>query len=237
MTAINNFDQSSTGTDIEFNAFYDCMQGRDNFSEHMTQYEYNGKDYWVYNPVVDLPTPEPEWKFKKELSNRELLIKLFEFSSYADYRAFKNYFFDDCHWRFLTVNDFYDVFNDLLDQEFYHWQVLDEVRSLDFITVNYEIISTQGYSQGDYCEVIIVNQEVTKELRNWIDHLFWDAPIWGELTIDGSEFYVTDYHEQYAPWDKDDFMEAFIAIEGDGFTEDQLEQVRELLPSDLETVG
>ena len=84
-----------------------------------------------------------------------------------------------------------------------------------FFEVNYDIIETRGYNQGDYAEVIYVVQD------NWTDkdiksveedshHLLWDCPVYGKADInDDYEIYFDEYMDNRYKWDRDQFIETF----------------------------
>jgi hypothetical protein len=76
------------------------------------------------------------------------------------------------------------------------------------ITKNYILIETRGYSQGDYAEVIIpidllrecwgTNKDIKDEdlvSQQYIDNIFWDAPIWGRIEISASQDYTFELYE------------------------------------------
>ena len=68
--------------------------------------------------------------------------------------------------------------------------VLDEI-GISY-TSNYLRMSTRGYSQGDYAEILINTADYKKEIghdffeadyQKWFDHYFWDSQIFGTINI------------------------------------------------------
>ena len=72
-----------------------------------------------------------------------------------------------------------------------------------------EIYETCGYSQGDYAYVVLFDKDVTDKKRNEevkqdIDHAFWDVPIYCRLAFgDGSDF-LADSVDRYE-YDKEKY--------------------------------
>jgi hypothetical protein len=69
-------------------------------------------------------------------------------------------------------------------------EVLDELGIA--YTSNYLRMSTRGYSQGDYAEILVNIAEYKKivgaefeedEYQKWFDHYFWDSPIYGTIEV------------------------------------------------------
>jgi hypothetical protein len=51
---------------------------------------------------------------------------------------------------------------------------------------------TRGYSQGDYADVYVLKDNDFEGMQQHIDHLFWDSPISGRVTIKNTEWYLYD---------------------------------------------
>ena len=79
-----------------------------------------------------------------------------------------------------------------------NYENIEELRSqLDELgithTSNYLRMSTRGYSQGDYGEILVNVKEMKDEIgsnfvenqyQKWFDHYFWDSPIGGTISIE-----------------------------------------------------
>ena len=104
-------------------------------------------------------------------------------------------------------------------------------------------LTTTGYSQGDYAEVIIPRevlielghtdptQEIADSFQEHINHLFWDAPLFCKLEInDEDEFYFTDYMEDTYDYDKGQMLD----IADEHLLPKWPEEAREIIRSFLE---
>ena len=87
-------------------------------------------------------------------------------------------------------------------------------------TRDYDTITLTGYSQGDYATVIVPTETLTEAwgttpdlntLKQSLHNLFYDAPLYFLLTVDGEEHH---HHPEFWPddykYDKDDFINAFM---------------------------
>ena len=107
-------------------------------------------------------------------------------------------------WNYYTKTELRSLNKDELIELFEDYmQYMDLEEASDFaseqnvtlIIDGYEIMSTRGYSQGDYAEVIISNEMAgVKGIQQMIDHFFWDAPISYQITVGDDEDvgYVVD---------------------------------------------
>ncbi len=142
------------------------------------------------------------------------------------------------------VNSMYDrMYDFVIDYAVDQYIEYDEDADADDIAYQFsalvplssqnEVIETRGYSQGDYAQVIIPVKELAKVwgrpeekvmdgMQTEIDHLFWDAPIYARVEINGEEFdYIdivvgADYYDSWdgrnhkPAYDKQLFIDAII---------------------------
>jgi hypothetical protein len=67
-------------------------------------------------------------------------------------------------------------------------------------SVKYDLITTRGYSQGDYAEVIVPHavfkvwgsKPSDQSMQKMIDNYFWDAPLVGTITVNNDEHYIDE---------------------------------------------
>ena len=92
------------------------------------------------------------------------------------------------------------------------------------------VIKLRGYSQGDFAIVKTTKENDTPEYRKYLDHIFWDAPIFAHVCIVGAdeEWYIDgNYDDIY-----DSSREAFDkALEKTDMHEDIKARVQKLLGS------
>lgn len=83
-----------------------------------------------------------------------------------------------------------------------------------YFVIPVEIYETRGYCQGDYAYVVLFDKDVTDKKRNEevkqdIDHVFWDVPIYCRLAFgDGSDF-IADNVDRYQ-YDKEEYAQDLL---------------------------
>ena len=59
------------------------------------------------------------------------------------------------------------------------------------------VIELRGYSQGDFAIVKTTKDNYTPEYRKYLNHIFWDAPVYAHIDICGNdvdqEFYISEH--------------------------------------------
>ena len=151
-------------------------------------------------------------------------------------------------WGEYSLDDFFFVQN---TQEFrkafeedYH-EITDE--NMDDLVKNYSLdadfpwveekypsIEVRGYSQWDYAKVYYnpecLNERFwAKEFREYLHHLFYDAPVYCRLQIDGEELYFDEYMKNTYEYDKDDILH----IARDNIKHDKKEYILQWLGDNL----
>jgi len=148
--------------------------------------------------------------------------------------------------------------DEILDQT--NFNDIDDLEGELSITKKYLTIITRGYSQGDYAKVIIPTKLLrdcwgsTKEVKNedlvtkeYIDNLFWDAPISGMIEIfceNGQDYefelYEIDDIPEYLnyPQDIDYINEKIVDFVGKKFKnvpakENIIKAIKTALPSEI----
>lgn len=228
MTTRNNFDQSSSGLNIECTCFYDTdrshMDFKDNFEvlQH-SSYRTSSVLYYIDNGNVPVPGHD-EIKFTVKGERSAKIKKLVELSYFEE---------DEIQtWDDDTINqeilNYYEV--NLID---YAQDKLDIIDGLEFVpTKNLVVISSSGYSQGDYSTIIYCPDDLEKawgnkpdenQIQKMVNHYLWDAPIYARCEIDGKEYNIWDMpgYDDYE-WDRDKFID-WIAKES-GIDKEKFEE-------------
>lgn len=189
---MNNYDSSSQGDNIEFNAFYDYNLGQQfyrMFEEDNLRISI-GRD----NSLFLIGDYEKPYYKKAELlakSKNELfkLCNQYELLSYSielnDYK--KSEYIADLSR--ITIKRYYEW---LVSE--YNWH-----RIRDNITHDYYV--SNGYSQGDSVYIVSIDKPIDKLMRNYINNVLWDLPIAINATINDVEFYDDDFIDDYYQWD------------------------------------
>lgn len=150
----NNYDHSSTGTDIEFYGRYDGELSELDFRQNFT---LAFEDTYFYTDWGMNTTPEvigDIFKIKKGLKKKDLSC-----FGYGD----------------ETRKELED---DILSQPIKSYPDYEDILELK---KDFKIIKTTGYCQGDVASVILHKKDdISKED---IDNLFWDCPICANFTI------------------------------------------------------
>lgn len=206
--SINNFDKSSNGTDLELVCFYDTEMAQTYFEdciEIIQHGNYSRHTIAKYNQCGET------WELSAEInpdSYRELTgLVLNDYS--GDIR--------------VTVKDFYRCFgympskadhlsaielSDFLGVDFLEFCE----KYSDYLAPNFKAYKTRGYSQGDYALVYYpIDLEYSPE--NEIDQLFWDAPVYCQLEINGEEIYLGEYMKDVYSYNKDELLQAVKPLE------------------------
>ena len=72
------------------------------------------------------------------------------------------------------------------------------------------VIELRGYSQGDFAIVKTTKGNNTPEYRNYLNHIFWDAPICARVCIVGTddEFYIDEHYDDIYDTSREAFDKA-----------------------------
>jgi hypothetical protein len=179
---MNNFDNSTTGVKLELSCFYDNDLASIWFKDEI----FNEGNEYHYNDVVDLADHNNYKITVKEL--REKIKADYDYSLSSQYmgKAYSKLtkielveFLENVAYGKAEIKEFYQ----------------------DNFTPLYNIIETRGYSQGDYATVYIPKEIDHKVDSDYIDNLFWDAPVYCRLMIDDNEYYLEEY--LLSPYDYD----------------------------------
>lgn len=213
---VNNFNESSTGINIEGTFFYDIDLSQREFDEN---FELLSESNFIYNPYGQIDT---RVSFTVKASKQTLVEYLNEVEGDFDWiKESKSDLLDEV----INQNDI-----DLLNYN--EVKATLEDYNIELIP-NTEIksIVTKGYSQGDYAEVFYLPERLKElwgndvnesEFQKEIDHLFWDAPIYGNVNINDTEF---DYELDPYEWEREKFIGEVI---------EYFNKIKETEPIDIE---
>lgn len=242
---INNFDQSSSGLNLELSCYYDNDLSRMWFEEtfHVLQYSgYRQNSILVYgNNFQDVSNFSLSDIDNYQVESNKQLLKAFINYVYTKptYTDIKELLLEID----VCISDDIKTLWDAIETYIY-----DDSGCIEFLQDNFKqkyiIVTSRGYSQGDYSEVIIPESIISEfkdqtletignYLQDEIDHLLWDAPIYCRLEIDGNEFYFDDKIEDVYSYDKDAMIEIFATNTPENLTLDQIEYIVNWLTENL----
>lgn len=222
---MNNFDTSTTGVNIEFNAFYDTIESQWHFDENFKRSELANDTFYYIDcgnvEAIDV-TDTSNFKFTKadiyELIDGEEL---------------------DVEYYLEGVNPKRATKAELIEAIEYCLQPVDCARAYQkyFENIAFEVFTTRGYCQGDYAQVIVPKSLVGEWTQECIDKKFWDTRIYFEAKIDSSEFNFYEYLNDEYTWCKDEALAAIKKFVSDMPAAKQkivIDYFEENLPSELD---
>lgn len=243
MTTLNNFDYASSGLNLELTIFKDTDQSQRLFAESFKVIQHAGYRTNTVAVYTDCGNFSDEFSFSD--SNEYSFTKAELIAAMK-----KSGIWDQETARYKGYNLYKDSKALLL--EFAEEQCGGSADFADFLqenfTAKYETIVTRGYCQGDYAEVIIPSktiaelemqcgkplQSITDSwLSDYIDNLFWDAPVWARLEVNNEEVYLDELIEDVYNYDKDRLLEKFKTTYNLEYSETEFNLIVEFLTENL----
>ena len=210
-----NFDQSSSGVNIELSCFRDNDLSRFWFNEtfHALQYSsYGQNSVLVYGmnllDVSDFDLTDHE---NYHINNSKALIlaclKTDNLTGYEEIRDCLNYIGTSSD----TIADLMLGIENYLGSESMQKFLQDNFKP------KFATVVSRGYCQGDYSEIIIPEKIVSEftdqtldtigdYLQEEIDHLLWDSPIYCRVQVDEEEIDLYEDCKDLYEWDKDQVL-------------------------------
>lgn len=204
---MNNHDISSTGENIEFNVSYDTdlsqiyindwLNGADG---NVEQIDLGGRDNYLYL-IGDSDAPY----YKKSQFSTMRKADIFE--------LWLNYEFG----YDVKINDYpaHEYISDLLTvtiKRHYEWMASQYSWHELSDNIPHDSFISRGYSQGDAVYIVKIDG-ITKEYRDYVNHLLWDSPITGLITVNDKEFYIDEILNDCYEWDSDEVKAAIMALD------------------------
>ncbi len=199
---MNNYDISSSGTNIEMVCIFDSFEARNTYRDNITK--VNGDTFLSTNTgnatkAYDIPK-STKTIFKdfvnhfyagneQELGFEDIKFLINDLERYVDITPLKN-----CSPQTLCEG----ILN-LMGNK----RELDDFLESYYAAKFFSVVS-RGYSQGDHEEVFITFEELearnlpateesAKSLSQAVDNLLWDAPLFVRITVDEKEFVLSDH--------------------------------------------
>ncbi len=211
-TVRNNFDKSSTGTDIECRCYRDTHQSQLDFSDNIEIIQHSGRSttsigYYTDNGNV------------KGVDDVKFTVK-------GDKAVKIKWYVDNVRpYEDMTENDIDAEILETLGVNIIDYALdrLPTVDGLEFVpNKNLIVLTTRGYCQGDYARVIYCPEDLEtawgvypkqENVQESINHYYWDAPIYCCFEINGEEYNYHDMpeYDEYE-WERKKFI-AYVAKE------------------------
>lgn len=225
----NNFDKSSTGTDIEVYCAYDwdvaCMDFKENFK--ILQHESYHKTCKAFYTGQELDPDSITFTIKGTVKEMRRFAKAecYWLESREVNKLNKAGLIDEIN-ELLARSEVICVLNyQELNEEFFsptHYFGKEEPESYDLELVPDRTllwVSVSGSSQGEYAEVCYAPDSVYPKydesgMKQYFERLFYDAPIYARFDIDGEEYYYHEYVDDTYEWEPEAFAEGVAKDSG-----------------------
>lgn len=205
----NNFDQSSTGTNIELCIFLDGYLAQMYFEEFLAGED--GKYVKAYRDRRGDLEFIAIWADKEDAQTLQAPLSEFQQMEFDELEHLYELYSGE---RFYGEESERAEMEDWLASKFTAEVLIDSrhEEKLSWYDLDCEYVST-GYSQGDAVRVWISDK--AKQDYPWllnrrhIDNILWDAPVNGSLTVNGEEYYFHEVMEDVYDYDKDELIKRF----------------------------
>lgn len=200
---VNNFDLSSTGTNIEAVAYWDTDISQYEFKENFEILQHSGYRtstvaYYIDNGNVK-GADDIEFTIEGDRSEKE---RFYLYFISGDSEGLKYWTDDELNESIL---DAYGERVSVLNMEDFENVMLKDFKLTLKASKNIEKLVTRGHSQGDYATVYFCRDDLAQaggneakddDLQDIFDHLFWDAPIYARINVNGEDYhYEGDRYE------------------------------------------
>jgi len=216
-----NFDQSSSGINLELSICWDCDRSQSEFNECFHVLQHSGYRTNSILEYLDFGSIDQSFDFEDltnyDFTKKELTAALksggywdqsdARYKGYDLYKATKQELCD-----YLKEASYYDDLAEFLKENF---------------KANYKTLVSRGYCQGDYSEIIYsknaiawLEKETNKtwdQLEKYLQieagHLLWDAPLYARLTVnDTDEIYLDELVKDLYSYDKNALLSDFKSV-------------------------
>ena len=202
----NNFDQSSTGVNIELEIYQDGDLAR----WYLEDFESGADGSYVkfYRDRQGVLDYIAIWADEEDAQEQTLALKDLQEMEYDDLEALH-----DLH----SPNIFYGYPSERAEMEDWLHSNVTAEKLMDSLYTErlrwYDLdceYTSHGYHQGDAVRVWLSEKakEQMPRLRDsaYISHLLWDAPVRGELKVNGVEYYIHEMLDDEYDYDKDELI-------------------------------
>jgi hypothetical protein len=236
-----NYDQSSSGLNLDLSIFFDTERSRFEFDECFNVLQHSRYRTHSILEYLDFGNVAPSFDFA-DLTNynftKKELIQALKAGGYWDQGSAKYLGYD------LYKSTKQELIDYLLEAGRY-----DDIAEFlkEHFTANYETLVSRGYCQGDQSEIVYSKQAIewlTKEtnkaweelkpiLQKEADNLLWDSPIYGRLTINEDEIYLDELLKDPYIYDKDQLLSDFVKTYQSKFSENEFKIIVDFLSDNL----
>lgn len=245
---MNNFNQSSTGINLELSCFKDIMQSQDLFSENFKR-DYYLNDYFHFVSYGEFETIDLLDLENYNFTKSNLIDCIFSFENEEWVRDNYNGSFSKA-----TKADLIEYWDNYISGSFSSNDLIEYY--IENFKPKFEIVVVKGYCQGDQANVIFSHDHIKQYefecmekfiggMSEYFENLFYGAPIYARLNIgidgESDDIYIDGILTDLYEWDRDLIIES---VKTDntltGYTKGEktyiIEWLENNLPSDLDYV-
>ena len=197
---MNNFNTNSNGADIETICCYSAHESYALFSESIEILQH-GTCLAYYIDSGNVPASDSiEFKLKGTDAQKAAWFKMHG-ETPAQHLTDEEYIIDS-YYEQITLLNYREA------SEAFAPMSIEPSKPIEWVTI-------RGYSQGDIANVAYCPDDLTSVWGNVPDeasleaeftHLFYDAPIYCLITIDGKEYSYSEFMPDVYEWDKAAFV-------------------------------
>lgn len=250
----NNYNKNDSGPSIEVLAFYDCDESRRLFEENIKILQHSGYHTTCKAFYIDGGNLKDDESIDFSIQGTVKELRRFlkaEGRGYSDseIRNFKKAELQESVLDHIQYNDKITVLNyeDLQEQHFgggnrfFTGKELSPYKIEIQPSKRIEKTAIRGYSQGDYAEVFYCPDDIKEvwgkaptdsELNDLFTQLFYDAPVYARIEVNGDEYYYHDYADDSYKWDREKFIQGVAKDSGIS-----AEEFESLVPENLDYAG
>lgn len=225
----DNFDACSHMENCELVCLLDGDLARHYFKEN-------------FEPIkAEYPYADNFWFFKDEAYPHKMpygIMDCYDFSacSVKDFRDWVIYQSEESAAETVRImknqyGDWKDMARDWINEIGWSEVMRNGFPDINNAKLLYDVCHITGHCQGDYAWVLFKIDSGWKltdsERREYFEHLFYDAPIYCRLEVDGEEYYLDDNLKDSYDWDRDEIIKRAMQHE---LSDKVIEWLRENLP-------
>ena len=224
---------------IEIRVFHDADIARMDFEDNFNVIEHNSysKTFTVIYED-DAPDSVAELFDFTGITEKDFRNAMWSYVSSQEYSSGYRHTMRDFIAEYGGY-DWRDAFIEMLEQyssiyEYAKEETLDLLENLAGFKELYTVFSSTGYSQGDYCNVLVKNTTLaefkdSESFQSMVNNLIWDSPIYARLEVDGEEHYLEEHLTDGYRWNKEEVMTGLADLD---FTPEVLTAIEELMPTE-----
>ena len=200
---IDNYDTSSTGTDIELSVFWDGESSRMDFEDNFQSVDTRGT-YWIASQEKDSIRYASECLDFSECSYKDL--RKFCLSCYDSVRECMEEKL--CDWG-NERGTWIEFAKECIDEFSLADHMRDGFPSIDNAKLLYGVQQAQGSCQGDWALVLYRLDDWNEDsnLFEIFSRMFFQAPLRCTLAVDGEEHFLCENIKDLYEYDRNEILE------------------------------